>query len=82
MKIEKIILNFVKSEKKDLEIAGLRGLVRTGENEWSFRFTFREGDFLTFSDLYKVKLEGLNKIPIFVTKEKSRKTNSSKIKQK
>jgi hypothetical protein len=81
MEIEKIILDFVRSKKKNLEIAGLRGLAKTGENEWGFRFTYREGDFITLSDFFKVKLEGINKIPIFVGTEKNIKKNKKTIKQ-
>ena len=80
MKIEKIILDFIKSENKSLEIAGLRGLVKSGENEWSFRFTYRDEDFLSVSDLLKVQLDGIAKKPSFISK-KAKKTSSKKIKQ-
>lgn len=80
MKAEKIILDFLKSEKKDLEIAGLRGLVRSGENEWSFRFTYRDGDFLSVSKLLKVKLDVMGKKPMFIT-QKRKKKGKSTIKQ-
>jgi hypothetical protein len=66
MELEKKILAFVKKEKPTLEIAGLRGLVKSGENEWSFRFTHREGDFLSVSKIFKIKLEGIKKTPIFI----------------
>lgn len=78
MKIEKTILDFVKSKNKKLEIAGLRGLVRTGENEWSFRFTHRDGDFLSVSKLFKVKLDGIKKTPIFIEKKSEKKTKKKK----
>jgi len=78
MEIEKIILDFVKSKKKNVEIAGLRGLVRSGENQWSFRFTYRKGDFLSVSKLFKVKLQGIKKIPMFVV-EKREKTISTEL---
>lgn len=73
MKIENIILDFVKSKNKKKEIAGLRGLVKISENEWSFRFTYRDGDFLAVSKLFKIKLKGAKKIPIFVS-EKEKKS--------
>jgi hypothetical protein len=74
MRIEEKILDFIKAENKDLEIAGLRGLVKTNENEWSFRFTYMDEDFLSISKLYKVKLEGVKKTPVFITKTKNKKT--------
>lgn len=82
MKIETIILDFVKSKKKNVEIAGLRGLVRSGENQWSFRYTYRKGDFLTLSKLFKVKLDGINKVPSFVVKKRSKKIETIAVKQK
>lgn len=82
MKIENIILDFVKSKNKKKEIAGLRGLVRTGENEWSFRFTYREEDFLSMSKLFKVKLDGIKKIPTFITEKRKKKSTSKTVKQK
>ena len=81
MTIEKKILDFVKSKKKNLEIAGLRGIVKTGENEWSFRFTFREKDFLSVSKLFKVKLSGIEKTPTFISEKIKVKKVSKIIKQ-
>lgn len=81
MEIEKIILDFVKSKKKNLEIAGLRGLAKTGENEWGFRFTYRDGNFITLSDFFKVKLEGINKIPSFVGRKKYVRKKKDTVKQ-
>lgn len=82
MQIEKNILHFIKSKNKDLEISGLRGLVKTEENEWSFRFTYRKGDYLSVSKLFKVKIEGIKKIPSFVLSKKHSKENKKTIKQK
>lgn len=82
MKIETIILEFVKSKKKNVEIAGLRGLVRSGENQWSFRYTYRKGDFLTLSKLFKVKLDGIRKTPSFVVKKRNKKVDTIAVKQK
>ena len=81
MEIEKIILDFVKSKKKNVEIAGLRGLVRTGESQWSFRYTYRDGNFLTVSKLLKVKLDGIEKTPKFVVKKRTKKIQENTIKQ-
>ena len=67
--MDKIILDLVKQTKPKLEIMDLRGLVKTGENEWSFRYTYRDGDYLTISKLFKVKLDEYKKKAIFV-KEK------------
>lgn len=78
MELEKKILEFVKQKNPKLEIAGLRGLVKSGEHEWSFRFTYMDDDFLSISKLFKITFEGLNKTPIFVKKKrviKNTKTN-------
>ena len=79
--IEEIILTFVKSKNKKLEIAGLRGLVKTGENEWSFRFTYRKDDYLSVSKLFKVTLEGLNRTPRFIIKKQEKKVFKEAIKK-
>lgn len=73
MKIEKIILDFIRKEFSDLEIARITGLVKTNENEWSFRFTYRDGDYLSVSNLVKIKLDENEKNPIFVGKQKIKK---------
>lgn len=82
MKIEKIILDFIRKEFSDLEIARITGLVKTNENEWSFRFTYRDGDYLSVSNLVKIKLDENEKNPIFVGKQKIKKqTKKSTIKK-
>lgn len=78
MKLEKIILDFVKSKKKNVDIIRIAGLLKTGENEWSFRYTYRDGDFLSISKLFKVKLEGYKKIPSFITTKRLSKSKKSK----
>ena len=48
---------------------GVRFLSKTGENEWKFRFTFKDGNHLSISDELVVEYNGLklvNKI-IFVS---------------
>lgn len=82
MKTEQIILDFIKSKNKKLEIFGLKGLVKTGENEWSFRFTYRKGDYLSISKLFKVKLEGLDKKPSLIIKKSNFKRSKNTIKQR
>lgn len=69
MNIEKRILELVKKTNPKLEIAGLRGLVKTNENEWSFRYTFMDDDYLSISDLFKVKFDGIKKTPVFVNQK-------------
>lgn len=80
MNIEKVILDFIKSKNKRKNIAGLRGLVKTGEEEWSFRYTFQEGNHLSISEIIKVRLEGLNKID-FILKDKKHKKSQIKNKK-
>ena len=82
MKIEKNILDFIKKENPTLEIAGLRGLVKSGENEWSFRYTYREDDYLSVSNLLKIKFEGIKKTPIFILKKRTKKSVKKTVKQK
>jgi len=78
MNIEKRILELVKKTNPKLEIAGLRGLVKTNENEWSFRYTFMDEDYLSISELFKVKIDGLKNIPVFIS-DKKVATNKRKI---
>jgi hypothetical protein len=60
MKIEDKILKVVKSKFQDKEIAGVRFVNKIGESSWSFRFTFRDGDYQSMSDEYVIKYEGIN----------------------
>lgn len=78
MDIEKNIIDFLKSKNKKLKIAGLRGLVKTGEEEWSFRYTFQEGNYLSISPLMKVRLEGIKKIPILIGEKKQKQVKPKK----
>lgn len=66
MDLEKRILSFIKAELKELEIARINGLVKTDENEWSFRYTFRDVDYLKISNLTKIKMIGKNKKIVFI----------------
>ena len=60
MKIEDKILKVVKSKFQDKEIAGVRFVNKIAESSWSFRFTFRDGDYQSMSDEYVIKYEGIN----------------------
>ena len=81
MEVKDIILDFVKSKNKKKEIVGLRGLVKNGEYEWSFRYTYIDGDFLSISKIFKVKLKGINKTPSFVVTKKIKKAKKDLIKK-
>jgi len=60
MKIEGKILKVVKSKFQDKEIAGLRFVSKIGESSWSFRFTFRDGDYQSMSEEYIIQYEGVS----------------------
>ena len=60
MKIEDKILKVVKTKFQDKEIAGLRFVSKIGESSWSFRFTFRDGDYQSMSDEYVIQYEGVS----------------------
>jgi hypothetical protein len=60
MKIEDKILKVVKSKFQDKEIAGVRFVNKIGESSWSFRFTFRDGDYQSMSDEYFIQYEGVS----------------------
>lgn len=77
MDLEKRILSFIKSELKDLEIARINGLVKTGENEWGFRYTFRDVDHLGISNLIKVKLVVESKEFAFVRRHRVKIKNKT-----
>lgn len=79
MNIETKIINFIKQENKNLEIVGLRGLVKSGEYEWSFRFTYREDDFLSISELIKIQISKEGKT-ISLKNEKAIKKKKTKTK--
>jgi hypothetical protein len=60
MKIEGKILKEAKTKFQDKEIAGLRFVNKIGESSWSFRFTFRDGDYHSMSDEYVIQYEGVS----------------------
>ena len=88
MKIEDKILEIVKTKFQDKEIAGLRFVNKIGESSWSFRFTFRDGDYQSMSDEYVIQYEGVSLVivdkNIFIPLGISiiEKDSSSKIKNK
>jgi hypothetical protein len=87
MKIEDKILKVVKSKFQDKEIAGVRFVNKIGESSWSFRFTFRDGDYQSMSDEYVIKYEGINLVieeNIFISPGISTRENDStkKVKNK
>lgn len=59
MKIEVKILKLLKKEFSDKEIMGIRFLRKTSENSWNFRYTYRDGDYLSVSEELDAKFEGL-----------------------
>lgn len=78
MNVEQQILKILKKENPNTEIIGLRGLVRTNENIWSFRYTFQEGDYLSLSNEIKVQIQGLSNV-IFLTKIKKKKNTKKPV---
>lgn len=60
MKIEDRILKTLKFKFQDVEIAGIRFVKKQTEKSWSFRYTFKDGDYLSLSDEHLAKFEGLN----------------------
>lgn len=90
MKIEDKILKVVKAKFQDKEIAGLRFVSKIAESSWSFRFTFRDGDYQSMSDEYVIQYEGVNLVivpkfispGISITERDSTSTIKKKQKQK
>ena len=68
MKIEEKILKAVKSKFQDKEIAGLRFVSKIGESSWSFRFTFRDGDYQSMSEEYIIQYEGVSLVIVDTSK--------------
>lgn len=69
MKIEDKILKVVKTKFQDKKIAGIRFVNKIGESSWSFRFTFRDGDYQSISDEYVIQYEGVSLVimPKFIS---------------
>lgn len=63
MKIEKDILALLKKEILGVEIMGIRFLNKIDEETWVFRYTYKDDeDYLSLSDEFAVKYEGLKLI--------------------
>jgi hypothetical protein len=73
MKIEEKILKVVKSKFQDKEIAGLRFVSKIGESSWSFRFTFRDGDYQSMSEEYIIQYEGVSLVIVDTPTEEALK---------
>lgn len=56
MNIQETVIAFVKAKNPKKNIQNIRGLVKVGENEWTFSYTFISGDFLSISKAYRVKI--------------------------
>lgn len=94
MKIEKDIIKLLGKKFPKIELVGIRFLTKTAEQTWSFRCTFKEGDYLSLSDEFIVKYEGLHlvmqkdpSLSIFVspgisTRERDNSKKKSKSKSK
>lgn len=76
---ERLMAILAKQNPK-LEIIGIRGLVKSKETEWSFRFTYRaeNDDFLSISDI--VKYDSVKRKIIADKKEKQISKNKNKVK--
>jgi hypothetical protein len=59
MKLESDILKLLSKKYPKKKVMGVRFLSKTGENEWKFRFTFKDGNYLSMSDELMVKYDGL-----------------------
>lgn len=57
MNIKEKITAFVKAKNPKKDVQNIRGLVKTGENSWSFTFTFIKDDSLSMSRLHEVELD-------------------------
>lgn len=66
------ILNFVKLKNTKKEVQNIRGLVKTGENEWSFSYIFIDGDYLSMSKVLKVNLDSKTGKVSYVRKKKNK----------
>lgn len=56
MNIQQKIVDFVKQKNSKKNIQNIRSLIKIGENEWSFFYTFIDGNCLSISKLYRVTL--------------------------
>ena len=56
MNTQEKIVAFVKAKNIKKNIQNIRSLVKTGENTWSFMYTFIDGDYLSISKVYIVRI--------------------------
>ena len=56
MNTQEKIMAFVKAKNIKKNIQNIRSLVKTGENTWSFMYTFIDGDYLSISKVYIVRI--------------------------
>jgi hypothetical protein len=68
----KKIIKILNKKYPKKHIIGIRGLIKSGENEFSFRYVYRVGDYLSISDTMFInsKITDFNKI---------RKTTKTKV---
>lgn len=57
MNTQEKIMAFVKAKNIKKNIQNIRSLVKTGENTWSFMYTFIEEDYLSISKVYNVRID-------------------------
>lgn len=50
MTAKKLLKLLIKKNPKK-EILGIRGLTKVGESAYNFRYTYRDGDYVSLSDL-------------------------------
>lgn len=72
MNITGKILDFVKLKNSKKQVQNIRGLVKTGENEWTFSYTFVDGNYLSMSKVLKVNLDSKTGKVSYVRKKKNK----------
>jgi len=73
------ILEFVKKRNAKKQVQNLRGLVKSGETEWTFFYTFIDGDYLSISKSYKININQETGKISYVRENKNKKNNKQKI---
>ena len=72
MNITGKILDFVKLKNSKKQVQNISGLVKTGENEWTFSYTFVDGNYLSMSKVLKVNLDSKTGKVSYVRKKKNK----------
>lgn len=57
MNTQEKIMAFVKAKNTKKNIQNIRSLVKTGENTWSFMYTYINDDYLSISRVYNVRVD-------------------------